>query len=116
MLEADSEEAEQFRAEIGQLHYRLENYELHSGKGAEKKRISLTSVFLKDKPPAVKTETYYGYVFNIERTSSQVKIEVKRTKGEIVVLQQTQNKFDLAGMEALAQFQQNREDCPSDFI
>jgi hypothetical protein len=35
MLEANSEEAEQFRGEIGLLHNRLEGYEIHSGKGTD---------------------------------------------------------------------------------
>jgi hypothetical protein len=107
MLEAASEDAEQFRAEIGQLHYRLENYELHSGKGSEKKRITLTAVFLKERPPAVKTGAYYGYEFNVERTSKNIKVEVKRTKGAVVVLQEVQDKFDVAELEALPQFLQN---------
>ena len=107
MLEAVSEEAEQFRAEIGQLHHRLENYELHSGKGVEKTRISLTSVFLKEKPPGVKVGTYYGYEFTVERTSNQVKIEVKRTKGQLIVVQHVQPRFDFANLETLPQVQQN---------
>src|ERR1019366_10134694 len=45
MLEATSEEAAQLRAEIGLLHNRLEGYEIHSGKGAEKARISFMAVF-----------------------------------------------------------------------
>ncbi len=47
-----SEEAEQFRSEIGLLHHRLERYELHSGKGAEK-----TPIRLRAYPITVQTTT-----------------------------------------------------------
>src|SRR5439155_1432978 len=67
MLEADSEEAEQFRSEIGLLHHRLDGYEIHIGKGAEKTRETLRSVFLRDNPPTIKTGKSYGYLFQVER-------------------------------------------------
>ena len=51
MLETNSEEGEQFRAEIGLLHNRLDGYEIHAGKSAEKSRITLRAVFLRDNPP-----------------------------------------------------------------
>ena len=68
MLEATSEEAEQFRAEIGLLHNRLEGYEIHSGKGTEKTRISLRCVFLRENPPTTKVDKSYGYSFQQEAT------------------------------------------------
>jgi hypothetical protein len=49
-LEAQGDEAVQFRAEIGLLHQRLENSELLSGKST-KKRITLRNVYLRDNPP-----------------------------------------------------------------
>jgi hypothetical protein len=107
LLETDSEEAEQFRAEIGLLHHRLERYELHSGKSNEKMRITLCDVFLRENPPVVKTTTSYGYVFQVERQANrQVKIEVKRTKGAMIVIQQTQTAFDISGLEILPDFRQ----------
>ena len=36
LLDHTSEEAEQFRTEIGLMHHRLERYELHYGKGDQK--------------------------------------------------------------------------------
>src|ERR1035437_3904340 len=71
MLETNSEEAEQFRAEIGLLHNRLEGYEIHSGKGANKKQISLRSVYLKEIPPATKSGSYYGYAFQVQRAANR---------------------------------------------
>jgi hypothetical protein len=63
-LEAQSDEAAQFRAEIGLLHQRLENFELLSGK--TKKRITLRNVFLREAAPCVRTEDRYGILFRVE--------------------------------------------------
>ncbi len=78
MLEANSEEAEQFRAEIGLLHNRLEGYEIHSGKGTQKTRITSKSVFLRENPPATKTDTSHGYTFLeiIRRNTVRAVIEI----------------------------------------
>ncbi|HKB97197.1 MAG TPA: hypothetical protein VKD23_00285 [Terriglobales bacterium] len=104
MLEATSEEAEQFRAEIGLLHNRLEGYEIHSGKGTEKVRITLRSVFLRDNPPATKAAKSYGYSFQVQRGANrQMTIEVKGKTGT-VVLQHTQTAFNLAELQGLSQY------------
>jgi hypothetical protein len=50
-LESSSDDAVQFRSDIGLLHQRLENFELLSGKGAQKKRITLRNVFLRENLP-----------------------------------------------------------------
>src|SRR5262249_47292145 len=55
LLVSISEEGEQLRSSIGMLHDRLENHEIHTGKGAEKTRITLTRIYLRDNPPATKT-------------------------------------------------------------
>jgi hypothetical protein len=65
LLTVSSEEAEQFRAEIGLVHHRLQAYEIHSGKGEHKERISFTQVFLKQNPPGVKTDKSHGYTSSI---------------------------------------------------
>jgi hypothetical protein len=104
MLETESEDGEQFRAEIGLLHHRLEGYEIHSGKGTDKTRITLRSVFLRENLPATKTEKSYGYSFHVQRSASrQVSVEVKGKTGA-TVLQHTQTTYDLPGLQALADY------------
>jgi len=86
-LEAQSDEAVQFRAEIGLLHQRLENFELLSGKGP-KKRITLRSVFLRENPPVTKTDERYGFLFRVELlVSKQVTVSVTRKKYGTVLVQ-----------------------------
>lgn len=105
MLEASSDEAEQFRAEIGLLHQRLENYEIHTGKADEKKRISLCSVYLNDNPPNTELTNYYGYEFRVERLANrQVKTEVKHIKNGVVMFSHNQTRFDPADLETQADF------------
>ena len=105
MLETDSEEAEQFRAEIGLLHHRLEGYEIHSGRGADKTRISLRSVFLRENPPGVISGKSYGYLLQVQRAASrQITVEVRGKTGA-VVLQHTQAIFDLPGLQVLPHYQ-----------
>jgi hypothetical protein len=105
MLEATSEEAEQFRAEIGLLHNRLEGYEIHAGKGLEKARITLMSVLLKDNPPATKTEQWSGYSLMVTRTAGrQMTVEVRNRKSA-VKLSHTQTKFDLPELQSLDTYQ-----------
>jgi hypothetical protein len=50
LLKQQSEEAEQFRTEIGLLYHRLKRYELHTGKGGDKTRISLSQIFIRTEP------------------------------------------------------------------
>jgi hypothetical protein len=79
-LEATSDDAAQFRAEIGLLHQRLEHFELLAGK-EPKKRISLRNVFLRASPPIVKTDDRYGFLFRVELLASkQVTVSVTRKK------------------------------------
>jgi hypothetical protein len=107
MLEGASEEAEQFRAEIGLLHNRLQGYEIHTGKGNEKRPITLTEVFLRENPPTTKTGQSYGYSFQVQRLANkQVIVEVQGKKGAIV-LHHTQQTYDLSTLQALADYQKN---------
>lgn len=67
LIEAQSEDAEQFRSDIGLLHHRLERYEINTGKGDEKNRITFQKIFLKDRDSCVKQDDSYGYCFKVER-------------------------------------------------
>ncbi|SRR6266487_4872306 len=91
LLEVASEEAEQFRADIALLHHRLENHEIAAGKGAEKRRITLTRIYLRDNPPTTKHGNHYGHAFVVERQpNQQVRIEVSRSNNvRFAYLQQT---------------------------
>jgi hypothetical protein len=110
MLEAQSDDAEQFRAEIGLLHQRLQAYELHVGKGIEKKRISFSEVYLKDQPPRLNSKAYYRYDFEVELLANRhVRVSVVRQGGTTVVLQH-QGPYDLLGIEGLPEFQNNLTD------
>ena len=100
LLTNATEEAEQFRAEIGLLHHRLENYEVHNGKGAEKQRISLTNIYLRDNPPGLKNGSSWGYNFTVERQANQqVRTEV-RNRTSSVIFQCQQQRFNLSDLEA----------------
>jgi hypothetical protein len=95
LLEANSDEANQFRSEISLLHHRLENYDIQTGKGDEKQRITLTNVFLKDKPATSITETHYQRIFSLQRQNNgHVTVEVKKTDGTIV-FSKNQIRYDL---------------------
>jgi hypothetical protein len=100
MLEAESEEAEQFRSEIGSLHHRLDRYEIHAGKGEEKKQITFRSVFLRDNPAVTKTGSSRGYSFQVQRAANkQMSVEVK-SRANATVLQLAQPAFDLPALQA----------------
>ena len=99
-MERTSEEAEQFRNEIGLLHNRLENYELHTGKGAEKIRIRMRNVVIRIEPPITEQFNYRNYQFEIKRSlNGDVHVSVKAPNGSnLVNLQQL--RYDRAGLEA----------------
>ncbi len=107
LLTNTTEEAEQFRAEIGLLHHRLENYEVHHGKGAEKQRITLTNVYLKDNPPSQKTGSSWGFNFTVDRQPNQsIRTEV-RNRTNSVIFQHQQARFNLTDLENQPTFQSN---------
>lgn len=99
-----TEDAQQFRADIGLLHHRLENYELHCGKGIEKQRITLTNIYLRENPPVTKIGSHWGYTLVVERQANKhVRTETKDRKG-IVILSHVQSRFDLSDLETQPNF------------
>src|SRR5665213_3303477 len=78
----ESEESQQFRSDIGLLHHRLQNYEIHTGKGSEKERISLENIYLRNLPPCRKQSESYGYKFVVERVGTgHVTVNVTNQQG-----------------------------------
>lgn len=105
-----AEEAVQLRNLIGLLHHRLENYHLHSGKGAQKERITLTNVYLKDNAAALVPLQNYGITYTVVRggagaPANQVVSTVTRQNGT-VAFTLTQPSYDLAGLESHPQYLQ----------
>ena len=104
LLTSASEEGEQFRAAIGSLHNRLENYQIHSGKGAEKERITLKNVYLRDNATTPPPITVSGYTYAVVRGGvgvpvKQMKSTVTRRNGEVAV-NCVQADYDIRGLEA----------------
>ena len=100
LLTRTSGEAEQFRAEIGLLHNRLENYEIHHGKGDDKARIRFRQIVIRIEPPTSQRFSHQGYQFEIERMQSgsvTVKIENRR---RVSMVNLPQPRFNLAELEA----------------
>lgn len=101
-----SEEAERFRSEIGLLHYRLQNYELHTGKGTEKERITMENIYLRNNPACTRNERRYGYHFVVERQpNGNMRVEVTNRVGT-VVLGNSHSRHDFAAIEALPSYGQ----------
>jgi len=96
LLENTSEEAEQFRTDIGLLHNRLENYELHHGKGNDKERIRFSELVVRAEPPVLKHESYYHYECTVERAQNgSITLSVKNAqRAKIVDIQQS--RYDRA--------------------
>jgi|SRR5665213_530850 len=96
----ESEESQQFRSDIGLLHHRLQNYEIHTGKGSEKERISLENIYLRNLPPCRKQSESYGYKFVVERVGTgHVTVNVTNRTGAIV-LSVNQTKHSIIDLEA----------------
>jgi hypothetical protein len=99
LLSQQSDEAEQFRAEIGLLHHRLENYEIITGKGNTKERITLTNIFLKENPPCVKSGQSHGCLFSVERIQNkEITVKVLGKTGN-PIYQLTQPHYNLTGLQ-----------------
>ena len=82
LLEQTSEDAEQFRTEIGLLHHRLERYELHHSKGDEKKRIRLSNVVIRTEPPITERRTSYSWTCEVERDNNlDVRVVITKPDG-----------------------------------
>lgn len=105
LLLSTSEEAEQFRTEIGLLHHRLERYELHHGKGNARTRIRFTGIILRTEPAApIEEDSYYSYVCSVERfDDGNVRFLVIDPSGTIKV-NLPSHKFDPANLENDAGF------------
>jgi len=104
-LEAQSDEAVQFRAEIGLLHQRLENFELFSGKGTTK-RITLRKVFLRENPAVIKDDDRYGFLFHVELLASkQVTVSVTRKRGGAGLVNMPAAAHDPSALQAAPGFE-----------
>lgn len=104
-LEAISDDAVQFRAEIGLLHQRLDNYEIASGKGENKNRISFRRVFLRENPPGMAQDDRYGILFTAELVAGkQVKASVTRKKGGVVLLTLPPGPYNSEAVKVLPAF------------
>lgn len=105
-LEAEGDEAVQFRSEIGLLHQRLENFELHSGKGTEKRRITFHSIYLRDNAPCVNTDDRYGILFRVElMPDRKVTVSVTRKASGTSLLSAQHNKHDPGALTGESGFQ-----------
>jgi len=104
-LEAGGDDAAQFRAEIGLLHQRLENFELLSGKGA-KKRITLRNVFMRENPRVIKAIDRYGISFRVELLANkQVAVSLTRKKGGASLVDMPAAAHDFTTLRSLLGFQ-----------
>lgn len=104
LLNQTSEEAEQFRTEIGLLHHRLERYELHHGKGDSKTRIWLSRIVIRTEPPIVEQFGYRNYEGTVERVQNgNVTVVVKKSDGSTKV-DLAAHRFDLAALDGDADF------------
>lgn len=105
MLEAEGDEAVQFRSEIGLLHQRLENFELFSGKGI-KKQITLRNVFLRDNPPGLKEDDRYGILFRVELLANKhVAVNVTRRRDGTPLLCKPAEQYNPSALPATPGFQ-----------
>ena len=104
-LESTSDDAVQFRAEIGLLHQRLDNYEVFSSKGAEKRRISFRRVFLRENPPKANQEDRHGFLFRAELLANkQATASVTRKKNGVALVNIVSAPHDLAALKAASGF------------
>jgi hypothetical protein len=95
-----TEESEQLRHHIGLLHHRLENYHLHTGKGTNKERITLTNVYLRDNATAGAPITKSTITYNVVRGgANQFTSTVTRQNGT-TLFSLVQPAYDLSGLEA----------------
>ena len=104
-LDSSSDDAVQFRAEIALLHQRLDNYEIATGRGAAKTRISFRRVFLRENPPKVAQDDRYGYLFRAELLANrQVQAVVARKRDSAVILSLVACAYDAEVLKVLPQF------------
>ena len=113
-IETQSEDAEQFRSDIGYLHHRLEHYEIQTGKDDAKQRITFRKVFLKDRLPRVEFDNSYGFSFKVERKHAGGMESTVINKSGNPIFQHAQVKYDLAELAAQQGFvalRSNQQNC-----
>ena len=114
LLETQSEDAEQFRSDIGFLHHRLEHYEIQTGKEEAKQRITFRKVYLCDRQPRVETASSYGYAFKVERKPNGPVESAVLNKSASPIFQYPQSKYDLEDLVAQQGFialRVNQQNC-----
>ncbi len=100
LLQTQSEEAQQFRSDIGLLHHRLENYEIRTGKEDKEQRITFHRVFLRDRPPALVTERPNGCQHSVERRQNGHVETIVLNRSNTQILQLTQQRYNFSELEA----------------
>lgn len=114
LIETQSEDAEQFRSDIGLLHHRLEHYEINTGKDEAKQRITFRKLYLKDRPPGIDQVSSYGYTFKVERkpNGSIESSVLNRTGASVLLFAQTKHQLpDLTAHSAFNELRQNQQNC-----
>lgn len=114
LLQTQSEEAQQFRSDIGLLHHRLENYEIKTGKDNKEQRITFHRVFLKDRIPAIETDRTNGYQYSVERKANGHVETIALNRKNIQILLLNQNKHNLSELEVNADYinlTRNQQSC-----
>lgn len=99
-----SEDAQQFRGDVGLLHHRLQNYELHTGKDSNKERISFQRVYLRDNPPSKIKEHHGGFEITVERGATGGMRSTVVNRSGNVILNETQQRYSLLEVEGSASF------------
>jgi hypothetical protein len=106
LTRADTSEADEFRSDIALLHHRLENYTIEAGRDDDKERITLSRIFLQDRPAFTQTESYWNYSFSVDRPShGQGKIEsVAKNRAGQEVLRFAQPRYKIEELDVHPQF------------
>ena len=104
LLEQTSEDAEQFRNEIGLLHHLLERYEIHHGKGVEKARIRFSKIVIRTEPPVMEEIIYRNWKCKVERVANgNLTVVITKPNGTTQV-NLAAHKYDPAQLDANADF------------
>lgn len=106
LLGQSSEEGEQLRAHIGDLHHRLERYHIHSAHGGGWERVTFTSVFLRTRVPAPVSQSRYGWTHSVTPgggNHAQLTVIVQRNGTMALTL--TQARYDITELQSHADFQ-----------
>lgn len=104
LTRSDGEDADLFRADIGLLHYRLENFEINSGREDEKERITLSQVFLRDLPPFKKTDSHWNYTVTVDRAGPGKVETVVTNKGGTDVVRLNQTTYQIKDLDTFPAF------------